>query len=164
MMFSELKDEVRAQIAQATRNSSDPFSQAQLLGITATAPQFLTLHGKRERYRATYRDFFRNWDILLTPVTLTPAFEHISNDISFPARTLQINGEVVRYSRLQVYPGLASLSGQPATAFPWGRTRQGLPIGLQAIGPYLEDRTPITFAALLEREFGGFVPPPGYEE
>jgi len=164
MIFSELKDEVRAQIAQAMRNSPDPFSQAQVLGITATAPQFLMLHGKRERYRATFRDFFRNWDILLTPVTLTPAFEHISNDISFPTRTLQINGEVVPYARLQVYPGLASLSGQPATAFPWGRTRQGLPIGLQAIGPYLEDRTPIAFASLLEREFGGFVPPPGYAE
>jgi hypothetical protein len=46
----------------------------------------------------------------------------------------------------------------------WGRTRNGLPIGLQAIGPYLEDRTPITFAALLEQAFGGFVPPPGYDE
>ena len=43
-------------------------------------------------------------------------------------------------------------------AFPWGRTRNGLLIGLQAIGPYLEDRTSITFAALLERAFGGFVP------
>jgi amidase len=164
MIFSELKDELRAQIAQAMRSSSDPFSQAQVLGITATAPQFLMLHGKREHYRATFRDFFRNWDILLTPVTLTPAFEHISNNVSFPTRTLQINGEVVPYARLQVYPGLASLSGQPATAFPWGRTRLGLPIGLQAIGPYLEDRTPITFASLLEREFGGFVPPPGYAE
>lgn len=67
------------------------------------------------------------------------------------------------YSRLQVYPGLTSLSGQPATAFPWGRTQSGLPVGLQAIGPYLEDRTPITFAALLAQAFGGFVPPPGYD-
>jgi amidase len=38
----------------------------------------------------------------------------------------------------------------------------GLPIGVQIVGPYLEDRTPIAFAELLEREFGGFVPPPGY--
>jgi hypothetical protein len=29
---------------------------------------------------------------------------------------------------------------------------------VQIIGPYLEDRTPIAFAELLEREFGGFVP------
>jgi amidase len=38
-----------------------------------------------------------------------------------------------------------------------------LPIGLQAIGPYLEDRTPIRFAGLVERELGGFVRPPRYE-
>ncbi len=77
---------------------------------------------------------------------------------------LQVNGETVPYARLQVYPGIVAFSGQPATAFPWGRTHNGLPIGLQAIGPYLEDRTPITFAALLEQEFGGFIPPPGYTE
>lgn len=47
--------------------------------------------------------------------------------------------------------------------FPAGRTRAGLPIGLQAMGPYLEDRTPIHFAALVARELGGFVAPPGYE-
>jgi len=34
----------------------------------------------------------------------------------------------------------------------------GLPIGAQIIGPYLEDRTPLAFAALMEREFGGFAP------
>jgi len=58
---------------------------------------------------------------------------------------------------------LATLAGQPATAFPAGRTRGGLPIGLQAIGPYLEDRTPIRFTALAARELGGFVRPPRYE-
>jgi len=34
-----------------------------------------------------------------------------------------------------------------------------LPIGVQIIGPYLEDRTTMNFAQLMEREFGGFVPP-----
>jgi amidase len=31
---------------------------------------------------------------------------------------------------------------------------------LQIIGGYLEDRTPIAFARLVEREFGGLTPPP----
>lgn len=44
---------------------------------------------------------------------------------------------------------------------PW-RPLLGLPIGLQAIGPYLEDRTPIRFAELVEEAFGGFVPPPAF--
>jgi amidase len=45
---------------------------------------------------------------------------------------------------------------------PIDRSPACLPIGVQIIGPYLEDRTTIVFAELLEREFGGFVPPPGY--
>jgi amidase len=61
------------------------------------------------------------------------------------------------------YPAVATLAGQPATAFPVGLTYGGLPIGLQAIGPYLEDRTPIRFAALVALEFGGFTRPPGYD-
>ena len=50
-----------------------------------------------------------------------------------------------------------------STAFPAGRSREGLPIGLQAIGPYLEDRTPVHFAHLLARELGGFTKPAGYD-
>jgi amidase len=45
---------------------------------------------------------------------------------------------------------------------PWRRSgvpETGLPIGVQIIVSYLEDSTPIQFAQLLERAFGGFVPP-----
>jgi amidase len=42
-------------------------------------------------------------------------------------------------------------------------TRDGLPIGIQAIGPYLEDRTPIRFAGPVAERFGGFQRPPGYD-
>jgi amidase len=47
---------------------------------------------------------------------------------------------------------------------PIGRSAEGLPIGMQIVGPYLEDRTTIAFAELVEREFGGFVAPPGFEK
>ena len=73
------------------------------------------------------------------------------------------NGQPAPYTRCIFYPSVATLAGQPATAFPVGRSREGLPIGLQAIGPYLEDRTPIRFAALLAREIGGFAKPEGYD-
>ena len=36
----------------------------------------------------------------------------------------------------------------------------GMPMGLQAVGPYLEDRTPLRFAQLVEQALGGYVPPP----
>ena len=33
----------------------------------------------------------------------------------------------------------------------------GLPVGVQMVGPWLEDPTPLKLAELIEREFGGFV-------
>ena len=57
---------------------------------------------------------------------------------------------------------MATVLGLPATVAPIGRSEKGLPIGVQIIGPYLEDRTTIAFAGLIEREFGGFVPPPAH--
>jgi amidase len=60
------------------------------------------------------------------------------------------------------WPGTATLANLPSTAVPIGQTASGLPIGAQIIGPYLEDRTTIAFAGLIERAFGGFKPPPGY--
>ena len=53
----------------------------------------------------------------------------------------------------------ATVARLPATVAPIASTETGLPIGVQIIGPYLEDATPIQFAQLLERAFGGFVPP-----
>ncbi len=97
-----------------------------------------------------------------SPANIVPAFPHTG--APFQQRTLIINGVTVPYSRQSVYAGIATLAGQPATAFPVGMTRTGLPIGLQAIGPYLEDFKPIRFAQLVSRELDGFRRPPGYDE
>ena len=74
-----------------------------------------------------------------------------------------INGQPAPYMRCLVYPSVATVAGQPATAFPVGLSHDGLPISLQAIGPCLEDRTPIRFAGLLAKEIGGFTKPGGYD-
>ena len=51
----------------------------------------------------------------------------------------------------------------PSTVFPTGLSREGLPIGVQAVSaPYRDYRT-IEFARLLAEEIGGFVPPANYE-
>jgi amidase len=158
----------RRRLVELSRGYDDGFSEARRQGWLASVGDYFTWYGQREQYRAAYRAFFRDWDVLLAPITLTPAFPHLKcawpRQASDFDRTLVVNGAAVAYDLLLVYPGIATLSGQPATAFPLGLTRAGLPIGLQAIGPYLEDRTPIHFAALLEREFGGFRRPPGYDD
>jgi len=51
----------------------------------------------------------------------------------------------------------------PATIAPIGLAKNGLPVGLQIVGPYLEDKTSIHFAGLLEETIGGFMAPSGLE-
>ena len=56
----------------------------------------------------------------------------------------------------------ATLAGLPATTAPVGLTRSGLPVGIQIVGPYLEDATPIDLAGRLADLLGGFRPPKGF--
>ena len=135
--------------------------EADAAGFGATASDFLIWHEQREIYRQSYREFFQEFDILLTPTSLVPPFAHPT--LPVVDRTFEIDGKIVDFDCLSFYPGVASLVGHGATAFPIGFTRSGLPLGAQAIGPFLEDFTPIRFAQTLEQEFGGFVKPPSLD-
>jgi amidase len=107
-----------------------------------------------------WRQFFREWDLVVCPVLTVAAFVHDHADMR--SRHIEVDGKLVAYTEQAAWQSLANMAGLPATTFPIGLGDSGLPIGLQAIGPYLEDRTPIAFANLVEREFGGFMPPPAF--
>ena len=160
--------ETRRQRIAAFRAAGDDLSLAAARGLEGSAGDYLLWHGRREQHRAAWRAFFREWDVLLSPAINVLAYPHI--DRAFPADdsdltlTFTVNGRSVPYLHGLCYPALSNVPGQPATAFPVGLSREGLPIGLQAIGPYLEDLTPIRFTALLAREIGGYRKPSGYDE
>ncbi|MCO1655570.1 amidase [Pseudonocardia sp. S2-4] len=108
--------------------------------------------------RGRWRELFAEFDVVLLPVTPTPAFPH--DHSPFPARRIDIDGTGHGYFDQLALAGVATLPGLPATVLPLGTSPDGLPIGVQAIGPAYGDRTTIRFAELVEREFGGFTPPP----
>jgi amidase len=159
--------EQRRARAEVLRTREDDWSRAQRVGIESAAPDYIAWIGQREVHRAGWRAFFREWDVLLAPAFFTPAYPHRNKPwpetAASIAATFDVNGRPVLEELGLFYPAVATLAGQPATAFPVGLTRGGLPVGLQAIGPYLEDRTPLRFAALVAQELGGFTRPPGYE-
>ena len=167
MTSARLPEERRQLYLSWYRKYDNEFSRASARGLEAPPSEHLLWIAQRERYRAAWRAFFRDWDVLLAPAFNTLAYPHVERpfptDESDFTLTLTINGQDAPYMRCLVYPSVATLAGQPATAFPLGRSPEGLPIGLQAIGPYLEDLTPIRFAALLAREVGGFTKPEGYD-
>src|SRR5215472_13247672 len=96
---------------------------------------------------------------MIYPAAAIPAFPH---DYSEPIETrhLDIDGKAYPYYVVCfLWADPATTCGLPATAVPIDSSPSGLPIGVHIIGPYLEDRTTIAFAGLLEREFGGFTAP-----
>ncbi|HEU5443553.1 MAG TPA: amidase family protein, partial [Steroidobacteraceae bacterium] len=107
-----------------------------------------------------WRQLFREWDVVVCPVLPTTAFPH--DDAEIDQRTIDVDGQRIPYGSQALWSGLASLSGLPATAMPIGSGSSGLPVGVQIIGPYLEDRTPLAFAQLAEQAFGGYRSPPGW--
>ncbi len=146
--------------AARMRDSGDPLTMAQIDGLLLDAHEYVNLVGRREVARMAWRRFFQDWDLVIAPTALDSAFPHETGE--FDKRTLTVDNRTVPYFANILFPMLAIFSGLPATAFPAGRDSQGLPLGLQAIGPYLEDRTTLRFAQLLEREWYRFEAPPGY--
>jgi len=151
----------REREAERMLAAGHPLLAAMGEGHCLDAAALFGLFDRRERARAAWRAFFREWDVLIGPISLDAAFPHASNPIK-EERTLNIDGVEVPYLLNVVYPMWAIFTGLPSTAFPAGRTTGGLPLGLQAIGPYLEDRTTLRFAQLLEDGWERFAPPPGY--
>jgi amidase len=121
---------------------------------------WLSANERRLQMRHRWHEFFRHWDVVLLPALPTTAIPH---DHSQPlaARRIRVNGSPRPYSDQVLWVGLTGVAYLPATVVPVGLTSEGLPVGIQIAGPFLEDRTTLDVARRLERLVGGFRPPPG---
>jgi amidase len=156
-----LYDQTRS-AAEALAPDDNSLAAERTRGAVMSHRDWVAADVARARLQQQWSVLFREWDVVLCPPMPTPAIPH---DHSSPidARHIEIDGKPYLYRDAQlVWPSVATTPGLPATAAPIDRSETGLPIGVQIVGPYLEDRTTIAFAELIEREFGGFVPPPGY--
>jgi amidase len=118
---------------------------------------------QRARMRARWAEFFQQYDALICPVTLTVAAPH--RDAGGTTGRMVLASDVDGRRRHGweeiVWATLSSVGALPAVSIPVGRGRDGLPVGMQIIGPYLEDRTLLDVARHVERVAGGFQRPPG---
>jgi len=124
----------------------------------ARLPEFVEHETRRMSARASWSRYFEDIDLFLCPTNFTPAFPHDSRP--FEERTITTPEGERPYDNQAFWVSHAALAGLPAVAAPIGRTRGGLPVGAQIIGPLYEDDTALTFAELLVDVVGGYEPPP----
>ena len=140
--------------------ADDTNTKSQLMrGASGRHRDWLRDDEARQHLRARWAEFFRDWDVLLCPVMPTSAFSH--DHTPFMERTLEFDGHTIEYGSQVFWAGLTTVAYLPSTVVPVGRTPDGLPVGLQVVAPFLEDRTSLRFARLLEQEgvIAGFETP-----
>ena len=96
-----------------------------------------------ERLRDGYAAYFRDHDVLLTPVLPVPAHKH---DIS----ELVVNGETVDLTYLQGATVPLNVTGLPGLSMRFGTSREGLPINVQLVGSWQAETTILHAASVLE--------------
>ena len=149
------------EVSAARLDDSDQSDGAETLRKQVSRHRdYLIANNARTHVRWAWHDFFQEYDALIAPIMATPAFEH--DHRRFGERTLQVDGEERSYWEQVFWAGLAIHSYLPSTVFPTGPGEEGLPIGLQIIGPQYGALITIDLAGHLEAAGFGFQSPPGY--
>jgi amidase len=157
MPQEEFDRALRARAGHA--DADDSYEARHARGVAATHREWLIAHGRRYRMQLAWERFFTEWDLFLCPPASTTAFAH---DHSLPRheRVVPVNGRPRPSIEQGFWAGLAGIAHLPASVLPVGTAPDGMPVGLQAIGPLYGDFGCITFAELMEAHYRAFEAPP----
>ncbi|MDQ0790201.1 MULTISPECIES: amidase family protein [unclassified Streptomyces] len=116
---------------------------------TQTHRSWLRANEERFQLRETWHRFFADaqHDILVTPAAPTAA-------IPAGTRSLTVDGVERSFFDQTGWANLTSHVGLPSLVVPVARNAEGLPIGVQLVGPMYSDRTLLAMAEYLASEFG----------
>jgi aspartyl-tRNA(Asn)/glutamyl-tRNA(Gln) amidotransferase subunit A len=119
-------------LTSAEQDVVDPDFRAEaMLGSKLSALEVQRLHLRRGALGSHMRQFMQNWDLIATPSVAVPAF------VARPAGHSPMTPEAMLGWTPFSYP--FNLTQQPACTIPCGSTSDGLPIGLQLVGPMFGD-------------------------
>ena len=154
--------EDRRQAVEALEED-DQSSQAITLKASVMSHfQWIRHNNQRAYIRWSYHEFFKDYDVLIQPVLPTAAMKH--DHRPFAERSIDVDGIAMPYFDQIFWAGISGVACLPSTVIPTGLNEEGLPIGVQIVGPEYGDLITIGVAKMLEREGFAFTPPAGYAD
>ncbi len=146
----------------ASLNKSDYFAW-QARGSTLAHWEWLEWTNLRRSLKRHWNEFFQQYDLLLCPAAATPAVLHNQSGARWE-RMIDVNGAEQPSTTQMFWAGLTAMMDLPSTVAPIGQTAEGLPVGVQIVGPMYSDLTCIKFAQVLEQEYYGLVGAPQFRD
>ncbi len=126
---------------------------------TLRARDWQRLNEQRTQLRWAWHRFFERVDFLVMPMMPTTAFPH--DHMPAEQRSILVDGQPLPYFNQIFWAGLAGVAHLPAVVVPGGLAPDGLPVGVQIVGPAYGDLRLVQLAQRLEALGFGFSPPPG---
>jgi Asp-tRNA(Asn)/Glu-tRNA(Gln) amidotransferase A subunit family amidase len=117
-----------------------------------TLDDFIGAWTERDSLHAALVQWMNTTPLILAPVGAAHAFEH-------GARRVEVDGQVMSVFRAFGYSRAANVLGLPSAAVPAGRSREGLPVGVQIIGRPFEEEAVLAAASIIEAALGGWAQP-----
>lgn len=130
-------------------NTDDTELGAAMRGTAMRHQDWLGHNERRLQLREKVARFFDGFDALLMPVHPRAAIPH-DHAGNTSTRSVAIDGAERSYMELFRWIALAGVAFLPSTVVPVGTSDDGLPIGVQIVGPYLHDRTTLRLAKHIE--------------
>ncbi|MCI0395722.1 MAG: amidase [Chloroflexi bacterium] len=124
----------------------------------ATLAQYLAALHRRDQSMIAWEEFFDEWDVLLSPPSMTTAFPHCETGSPLP-----LDGQEVEYWLVGAHATLFNYTGHPAVVLPYRLDRDGLPLGVQLVGKRWAESRLLAIAKALSAVTGPFQRPPGYQ-
>ncbi len=117
----------------------------------------------RNYFSLCWERFFHEFDVVLMPVmpTAAPRWDFSEEDLCFLPCAVLAGDQAFLFWDETAWVTLPTLCSLPATVIPAGKTQEGLPVGVQLVGPYLDDLTTLRLGGWLSSLLGGFSAPPG---
>ena len=157
-LFSRATQEMVASVYKGREEDAGPTARALLRRAEKSTPSRREdeqgAWAERDRLRAELLQWMERTPILVAPAGAAHAFRHGE------ARRMEVCGQTLSTFRAFGHAQAFNVFDLPAVCVPAGRTRAGLPVGVQIVGRPNEEELVLAAAGTVEEALGGWQPPP----